>query len=215
MRAKTVPRKPRKRKKQTARAKFLDNQTRPKYERILGVDASTTGVAATLLVNGKPQTVVKLSLKSADIHERMVRVKKWFPKVLEHTKPDFVIIESPYLSINAQTTMKLSFMVGIILGEVLIKKIPVTDVGPSTWKKLLGYKMLTKAWQNQIIKELGATEGRKEIARLRKSQIQDIMRERFPAWSWDDDDEADSCGVALYGYQYYGKWQDKIKELIK
>jgi hypothetical protein len=41
------------------------------------------------------------------------------------------------------------------------------------------------------------------------------MRERFPDFNWDDDDEADSCGVALWGYQIYGKWQEKVDKLTK
>jgi hypothetical protein len=109
-----------------------------------------------------------------------------------------VAIEQTILIQNPETTRKLSYAVGVLIAECLIRDIPIVDVPPATWKSFMGVKPLTKAWKQKILTDLGETEGRKEIERLRKSQLQDILGKRFPQFNWEDNDLADSCGIGLW-----------------
>ena len=188
------------------RLKLVDDIVPPKYNRIMGIDASTRGVAATLIVNGKIQTVVKITLTDSDLHARLLKVRKWFTAVLKMFAPEFAVIEQPIYIQNPTSTRAIGYVVGIVLGEILINEIPVIDVPPITWKAALGYKNVTKKLQRELIEKLGETEGNKEVRRLRKAQVQDILSARFPAWDWTDDDRADSCGIALYGWNLRGRY---------
>jgi Holliday junction resolvasome RuvABC endonuclease subunit len=185
-------------------------QAKPKvYKRIVGIDSSTTGIAMCLLVEGKPKTAMYLSLPHSEFLERMHRAREWFAAALMTENPEFVMIEAPIYIQNPMTTKNLSYIVGMLIGECLHKDIPVVDVSPATWKGWLGCKPVTKNMKINIIEQLGQTEGRKEIQRLRKSQVQDIMRDRFPYLNWDNDNVADSAGIALYANNLYGVKDDR------
>lgn len=180
-------------------------QTKGSKKRVLGIDPSTRAIAACLLIEGQPQTLLKMDLFKSDLYDRLHRAKKWFPMILEIYKPDLCVIEQPIFLKNPMTTKNLSYVVGILLGEILINDIEVVDISPSTWKRFLGYKFLTRQHQAEIIAALGKTAGRKEIERLRKSQIQDILKDRYPMFDWSDNDIADACGIALWAWSNHGE----------
>lgn len=162
------------------------------------------GVACCLVVHGIPEATVKLDLGAGDLFKRLRRARYYFPKVLELYKPEFVAIEQTILIQNPETTRKLSYTVGVLMAETLIRDVPLIDVPPATWKSALGAKPMTKKRKEKIVEELGPTEGRKEISRLKKSQVQDILRGRFPQFPWEDDDIADSAGIGLWAFGQYG-----------
>jgi len=171
---------------------------------VLGVDPSSVGIASTLIVAGEPRMTIKIELGAGDLYARLYRARKYFPKVLDICNPDFVVIEQTILIQNPETTRKLSYTVGILMAETLMRGISLMDVPPATWKSYLGIKPMTKRRKDEIISKLGETEGRKEISRLKKSPVQDILKERFPNFSWEDNDVADSAGIGLWGFDKYG-----------
>lgn len=187
--------------------KLLAESGEKKFSKILGVDPSSQKIACTLIEYGVPVATVKLDLKGGDIYERIHRARIYFPQVLEAYEPGFVCIEQSIMVQNPETSRKLSYVSGVLMGEVLVRDIFLRDVPPMTWKSFIGAKPLTKRWKEQIISELGETEGRKEIQRLKKSQVQDILKERYPNFSsiWEDNDVADSGGIGLWAYSVFGE----------
>lgn len=184
--------------------KILEDSLPKRYHRVLGVDPSSFKVACTLIEHGEPQMTIALNLGDGDIYQRIYQARKRFPKVLDIYKPDYVGIEQSIFVQNPETSRKLSYVVGCLMAEVLYRHIPMDDVPPSQWKAYLGVKPLTKSEKNEILEKLGQTDGRKEIDRIKKSRCQDILRDRFPWWRWEDDDIADSCGIALYSWSIHG-----------
>lgn len=176
-----------------------------RYHRVLGIDPSTRGIACSLIVDGKITATMKINLGDGDIYHKIAKARKYFSPVLEMYKPEVVIVEQTVYIQNPETTRKLSYIVGILMGEAIHRDIYLEDVPPATWKSFIGARAIRKNEKESIIQELGLTEGRKEIQRRRKSQVQDILNERFSQFDWSDDDVADSAGIALWGYSKFGK----------
>lgn len=179
-----------------------------KYVRIMGIDPSSHKIATCLLEYGKPTSLVALDLGGGDLYARLYEVRRRFPKILDLYGPHYVCVEQTILIQNPETSRKLSYVVGTLMAEVLIRDIPIIDIPPPTWKAKLGVKPVTKKWKESIISELGETDGRKEIDRLRKNQTQARLKERFPEFKWSDHDLADACGIALYAFSQYGAVAD-------
>lgn len=185
-------------------AKILEPPETHKYARVLGVDPSSAKVACSVIEAGKPVATVKIDLGAGDVFQRIHKARIYFPKVLDLYKPQYVAIEQTILIQNPETTRKLSYTVGTLIAECLYRELPVEDVPPATWKSFMGVKPLTKRWKEQILAELGDTEGKKEIARLKKSQLQDKLSNLFPQFDWSDNDIADSTGIGLWCFGRYG-----------
>lgn len=184
--------------------KFLSPVDEHIYTRVMGVDPSSHCVACSIVENGSPLSTVRIELGAGDVFKRIHKARQYFPKILDIYKPEFVAIEQTILIQNPETTRKLSYTVGILIAECLIRDIEVRDVPPATWKSFMGVKPLTKKWKESIIAERGATEGRKEIDRLKKSQLQEKLKEKFPHFDWSDNDIADSTGIALWAFGIHG-----------
>jgi Holliday junction resolvasome RuvABC endonuclease subunit len=184
--------------------KVLTQVRVPKRKRVVGVDGSTHNLAICVVEKGKPVQLISLDLPKGDLQTRLSGVHKRFNAILDLVEPDFVMVESPIFIQNPQTTKNLSYVVGIIFSSALERGIAIEDVSPSTWKAHFGYKRVTKQLQQKLVDELGQTAARKEVQRLRKSQIQDKMREAYPDLDWSNDNLADSAGIALYTWSLYG-----------
>jgi hypothetical protein len=184
--------------------KFLSPIDEHTYTRVMGVDPSSHGIACTVVEKGFPFATVKIDFGAGSVFDRILRARKYFPKVLEVYEPEFVVIEQTILVQNPETTRKLSYVVGVLVAECLVREILVEDVPPATWKSFMGIKPLTKKWKESILAELGPTAGRKEIERLKKSQLQDKLKEKFPKFEWGDNDVADSTGIGLWAYEKRG-----------
>lgn len=178
--------------------KTLKNIKLRKYRTIYGIDPSTQSIAVCVLVDGKIKRLIDVQLPKGDLATRLKKVREWFAPVVKLYPPDYVMVESPIFIQNPQTTKNIAYVVGILFGECLHLNIEITDIPPTTWKSWLGYKRVTKYQQAEILSRLGPTAGRKEIERLRKSQVQDIMRAKYPALDWSNDNLADATGIALY-----------------
>lgn len=173
----------------------------------MGVDASTRGVGICVVENGKIKSVSKLRLSTKkDIKGRLGEIRTWFPAIVGLYTPDFVLVEEPVMIQNPLATKYISYVVGIIYAECVVRELDVGDVSPTSWKSLMGAKPVTKGEKIALAKKHGDKEARKIAQKLRKSRVQDILRKSHPHFNWDDNDVADSAGIALYAWE---KWGDK------
>lgn len=184
--------------------KVLQQKQEKRYSNIIGIDASTRGIGLTYLEDGEIKSLLRLNLPTGDINERLLKIREWFSAILKLYKAEIVVIESAIFIQNPLTTKHISYAIGIIYGECLKQGIDVTDVSPSAWKAFLGYRPITKKMKENMINDLGKTEGVKKINKLKKSQVQNILRDRYPQFGWEDDNIADSAGIALYAHSIFG-----------
>lgn len=142
----------------------------------------------------------KISLGKGEIYDRILAVRKNFGAILVQYAPDLVCVEQTVMIQNPETTRKLSYIVGVVMAETLNSGIDMIDVPPMTWKSAIGAKPINKKWKESIVAEFGEKAGKAEINRLKKSQVQDKLSIIYPSWSkiWEDNDIADSCGIAWW-----------------
>lgn len=184
--------------------KILAEKAPQTYSNIMGIDPSSNKIACCM-VNGKgPYAQMKVELGSGDIFDRIRTATKRFNTILDIYKPEFVIIEQSVYVQNIATMRKLSYVVGAVLSDVLIRDIPVDDVPPTSWKSTIGAKPISAAQKKGFIDEMGPYQAKKHMATLRKTMVQNILRERYPHFDWSDNDLADACAIALHGYSICG-----------
>ena len=174
--------------------------------KVLGIDSSTFSIANTLVVDGEIKATTKIDLGKGELPTRLYKARRNFPGVLRGFAPDLVAVEQSIYVQSADAVRKLSYIIGIIMAETLVRDIEIVDVPPMQWKSFIGVKALTASRKNEIIKELGEKEGRKHITSLKKTMVQDVLRTKFPAWGnvLDDNDIADATAIALFAYHTYG-----------
>lgn len=187
--------------------KAIKSISNKKYERVIGVDVSTRSIAIAMVEGGIPTRLISLALPHGDFYRRLSVARRRFDAVLRSFSPQVCVIESPIMVQNPLSTKQLSYVVGVLFGQCLERNIVVEDVPPMTWKSFLGYRTIRRGERERIIENLGETEGRKEISRIRKGQIQDKLSERYPRFASiirGDDDLSDALGVALYAWDRFG-----------
>lgn len=175
-------------------------------KRVIGVDASTKTIAMAMVEDGHPVRMFLIPLPNGDIMTRLRSVRKRFRTVISNYRPDFCLIEAPIMVQNPQTTKHIAYVVGVIMAQCLEEGIDVSDVPPMTWKSFIGYRPIDKHTKEEMEASLGAAEAKKEISRLRKRRVQDILQCRYPglARELENNDIADALGIALYAWDLRG-----------
>jgi Holliday junction resolvasome RuvABC endonuclease subunit len=187
--------------------------TAPK--RVLGIDSSSTGVAWTVVEDGIPVASGKIRLDKLLFDAKLNAIVVELPKVLEAQKPDRVAIEMPIFVKNPATARLLSFIVGCIMTVLTIYDYSFDLVDIASWKSFIGYTNLSSAFQAHVKDVLGKTEGTKFLDRLRKSQTQRILKNRFPEFDVMDNDISDSAAISLWFYnKLYGGLEFKKDKSI-
>lgn len=183
--------------------KVLASKKPKTYSKVMGIDASSNKIAMTMLDKNGIVMTAKIELGDGDIFHRMGAGNRRLKPFLQAYRPDFILIEQTVYVQNIETVRKLSYVVGSIMATIMREGIDVDDVPPISWKSFMGAKSITKQEKMKYINEMGELEAKKFMAKRRKSQVQDMLRKRFPEYNWDDNDIADSCGIALYAWDKY------------
>lgn len=171
------------------------------YQKILGIDSSTLGVAYTQIERGRPafSGMIKLS-QIKDMQEKLEELSRCLTTRLIELDPDHIFVEMPIFVKNPDTARKLSFVVGAIMTVAAQQGYKTTLVEPATWKAHIGYHNITRKFTTDATGKLGKTEGKKLCDSLRKSQTQRIMQHKWPTFDVTDDNIADACAIAAYGF---------------
>lgn len=179
-----------------------------RYQKILGIDSSTLGVAYTQIESGQPlySGMIKMA-HIKDMQAKLEELSVGLTYLLDCMQPDHIFIEMPIFVKNPDTARKLSFVVGAIMTVAAQKGYKTTLVEPATWKSFTKYKNISRKMSASAVEKLGKTEGKKFCDRLRKEQTSRALQQSFPEWEFDysDDNIVDSCAIALYGYHLLSK----------
>lgn len=172
-----------------------------RYQKILGIDSSTLGVAYTQIESGQPlySGMIKMA-HIKDMQAKLEELSVGLTYLLDCMQPDHIFVEMPIFVKNPDTARKLSFVVGAIMTVAVQKGYKTTLVEPATWKSHIGYHNITRKFTTDATGRLGKTEGKKLCDTLRKSQTQRIMKHKWPDFDVTDDNIADACAIAAYGF---------------
>lgn len=173
---------------------------KPKAYTVLGIDASTNSVAFCLFANGYPIKWGKIEFQGADIFEKIVDAKIKIEAMLDYLKSDYIAMEGAVLVRSPDAVIKLSYVYGAVLAELMTTGAKVTTISPTAWQSKIGNKNPTKA-EKQMLKAQfpGYADSwyKNKMRNIRKQRTADWAKAKFNI-TVTDFDVADAIGIAYY-----------------
>jgi Holliday junction resolvasome RuvABC endonuclease subunit len=183
-------------------AKLISQKHYYNYNTVMGIDSNSRNLAYTVVEKGLPQSWGKIEFSNTNnIIDKMQSMVEPVGHLLDLYNPDCVIIEKSIYVKSMSTVRTMSYFVGglLMLMAVYDQKC-VVEVEPMAWKSFIGYYPINKNMSKSLRSVLGNHRGNKAIEHLRKSQTARVLWHNFPYFSTNDWDIADSCGIALWGW---------------
>ena len=177
----------------------LAKLSKPQAHKVLGIDASTNSFAFCLMNEKTPIKWGEVNFEGSDVYERILDAKNKI-KAFKHTLDfDFVVIEAAISVKSVHTGMKMAYVFGAIMGELLSDNVKVVEVHPITWQSYIGNKNYTKTEKDAVKAEFpGKSDNwiKGKIRERRKQRTIDFARNL--GIKTESDNVADAAGIAWY-----------------
>ena len=147
----------------------------------------------------KPVKWGEIQFSGSDVYERILDAKRKVKAFKNELDTDFVVIEAAISVKSVHTGMKMAYVFGAIMGELLSDHIKVVEVHPITWQSYIGNKNFTKVEKQAIKDEFpGKSENwyKAKIREVRKGKT--ISFARSLGIETESDNVADAVGIAWY-----------------
>ena len=141
----------------------------------------------------------EIHFEGGDVYQRILDAKRKIKAFKSQLDTDFVVIEAAISVKSVQTGIKMAYVFGAIMGELLSDNIEVVEVHPITWQSYIGNKNFTKAEKQAVKNEFpGKSENwyKGKIRELRKAKTIDFVRSM--GIETESDNVADAAGIAWY-----------------
>jgi len=141
----------------------------------------------------------EITFDGADVYERILDAKRKIRSFKRELDTDFVVIEAAISVKSVATGMKMAYVFGAIMGELLSDNVEVVEVHPITWQSYLGNKNFTKAEKEAIRLEFpGKSDNwiKGKIRERRKQRTIDFVGNL--GIKTESDNVADAAGIAWY-----------------
>lgn len=171
-----------------------------KASRVLGIDASTNSIAFCLMEDNHPLKWGKVDLVGSDIYEKIYDAKVKMNVMLKELKSDYIAVEGAILVRSPDAVIKLSYVYGVVIAELMSTGSRVITISPSSWQAYIGNKNPTKEEKSDIrLKNPGYADSwyKTQLRNMRKQRTVDYFNNKYKI-SLDDFDVADSFGIAHY-----------------
>ena len=181
----------------------LAKLSKTRASRVLGIDASTSSVAFCLIEGDKPVKWGKINLVGNDIYEKIYNAKTRVAMMLDELKSDYIAIEGAILVRSPDAVIKLSYVYGVVIAELMSTGAKVITIGPSSWQAYIGNKNPTKDEKSAIrLANPGYAESwyKNQLRNMRKQRTVDYFNSKY-SLELNDFDVADAFGIAHYSNQ--------------
>ena len=178
----------------------LASLVKTKANRVLGIDASTSSIAFCLMENDVPLKWGKINLNGNDIYEKIYDAKNKMFVMLDELKSDYIAVEGAILVRSPDAVIKLSYVYGVVIAELMSTGASVITISPSSWQAYIGNKNPTKEEKAAIrIKNPGYADSwyKNKLRNMRKQRTADYFNRKYNL-NVVDFDVADSFGIAHY-----------------
>ena len=173
--------------------------------RVIGIDPSTNSLGFAVVDRNSDGKVFlnvkgKINFKGDPQSVKFRKISSWIESLDLYTGAfdTQCVIEQTIFIQNPQTSRLMAYITGYTWGRMIQAGIPVSDIGPMTWKSWLGYKKVTKKQKDQWADEgLSPKDVKKKANFERKHRTRIILEEK--GIEEEDDDIMDSIGIALWG----------------
>ncbi|CAB4185840.1 hypothetical protein UFOVP1119_139 [uncultured Caudovirales phage] len=177
----------------------LAKLVKPRASKVLGIDASTNSFAFCLMNGKTPVKWGEITFEGQDVYERILDAKRKIKAFKNELDTDFVVIEAAISVKSVHTGMKMAYVFGAIMGELLSDNVEVKEVHPITWQSYLGNKNFTKAEKLAIKNEFPDKSDnwiKGKIRERRKAKTIDFANSL--GIKTESDNVADAVGIAWY-----------------
>jgi Holliday junction resolvasome RuvABC endonuclease subunit len=168
-------------------------------KRVMGIDASTHTIAYAIFEDKKIVEYGELNFDGGTVYERIHNAKRVVRALKKRFEVDFIAIEAAVMVRSAQTGLKMAYIFGAIMGELLDNGATVVEVHPLKWQGYIGNPNFTKA-QKAGVKAMHPDKSdtwiKNEIRNMRKRKTMDFM-DKLGVHT-DSDNVADASGIAWY-----------------
>ena len=181
---------------------LLQDLTKVRAKRVLGIDASTASVAFCLIEDGKIVKIGKLPIVGATIYDKIRDAGIKAKAIKQVTNPQYVAIEQAIMVRSADAGLKIAMVVGALLANILDKKTEVVTLTPIQWQSYIKNNNFTKAMKEEIKNQYpgkGDAFIKARIRDIRKQKTMDFFKQ-FGVIV-DDNDIGDAMGIAYYAYK--------------
>jgi Holliday junction resolvasome RuvABC endonuclease subunit len=171
-----------------------------KANRVLGIDASTNSVAFCLMENDQPLKWGKIDFVGSDIYEKIYDAKVKMHVMLDELKSDYIAVEGAVLVRSPDAVIKLSYVYGVVIAELMSTGAKVITISPSAWQAYIGNKNPTKDEKSAIrLANPGYADSwyKNQLRNMRKQRTVDYFNSKY-GLSLNDFDVADAFGIAHY-----------------
>jgi Holliday junction resolvasome RuvABC endonuclease subunit len=171
-----------------------------KANRVLGIDASTNSIAFCLMENNIPIKWGKVDLSGADIYEKIYDAKVKMHAMLNELESDYIAVEGAILVRSPDAVIKLSYVYGVVIAELMSTGAKVITISPSSWQAYIGNKNPTKDEKSAIrLANPGYADSwyKNQLRNMRKQRTANYFNDKYNIMV-DDFDVADSFGIAHY-----------------
>ena len=178
----------------------LADLVKTKAHRVLGIDASTNSVAFCLMEDDKPIKWGKIEFIGSDIYKKIYDAKLKTHSMLNELKADYIVIEGAVLVRSPDAVIKLSYVYGVVIAELMSTGASVITISPSSWQAYIGNKNPTKTEKENIRKNNpGYADSwyKNQLRNMRKQRTVDYFNKKYNL-QLNDFDVADSFGIAHY-----------------
>jgi Holliday junction resolvasome RuvABC endonuclease subunit len=178
----------------------LADLVKTKASRVLGIDASTNSIAFCLMENDKPLKWGKINFVGQDIYEKIHDAKIKTSSMLDELKSDYIAVEGAILVRSPDAVIKLSYVYGVVIAELMSTGASVITISPSSWQAYIGNKNPTKDEKQAVrVKNPGYADSwyKTQLRNMRKQRTVDYFNKKYEL-SLKDFDVADSFGIAHY-----------------
>ena len=121
----------------------LAKLVKPKAHKVLGIDASTHSFAFCLMDEKTPVKWGEITFDGADVYERILDAKRKIRAFKKELDTDYVVMEAAISVKSVAVGIKMAYVFGAIMGELLSYNVVVHEIHPITWQSYLGNKNFT------------------------------------------------------------------------
>lgn len=185
----------------------LASLIKTKANRVLGIDASTNSIAFCLMEDDVPLKWGKINLSGEDIYEKIYDAKNKMSVMLDELKSDYIVVEGAILVRSPDAVIKLSYVYGVVIAELMSTGAKVITISPSAWQAYIGNKNPTKEEKSAVrLANPGYAESwyKNQLRNMRKQRTVDYFNKKYNL-KITDFDVADSFGIAHYSNQVLTK----------
>lgn len=178
----------------------LASLVKTKASRVLGIDASTNSIAFCLMENDVPLKWGKINLSGDDIYEKIYDAKVKMNVMLDELQADYIAVEGAVLVRSADAVIKLSYVYGVVIAELMSTGAKVITIAPTSWQAYIGNNNPTKSEKAAIrLANPGYADSwyKNQLRNMRKQRTADYFNKKYNL-SVSDFDVADSFGIAHY-----------------